>query len=86
MFGQIGRFLGQVEFQLHASNVCRMDSHVKPPFVHYHSGAPTSSLASLGCLGAEEDLGVPEKGGSELAKRVPSSVVDRPQCLHVVQL
>jgi len=57
-----------------------------PPFVHYHSGAPTSSLASLGCLGAEEDLGVPEKGGSELAKRVPSSGVDRPQCLHVVQL
>ena len=32
-----------------------------PPFVHYHSGAPTSSLASLGCLGAEEDLGVPKR-------------------------
>jgi hypothetical protein len=29
MFGQIGRFLGRVEFQLHASNVCRMDSLVK---------------------------------------------------------
>ncbi|NBS52766.1 MAG: hypothetical protein EBS96_09165 [Spartobacteria bacterium] len=31
MLGQIGRFLGRVEFQLYASNVCRMDSHVKPP-------------------------------------------------------
>ena len=31
MFGQIGRLLVRVEFQLHASNVCRMDSDVKPP-------------------------------------------------------
>ncbi|NBR49271.1 hypothetical protein EBU02_10600, partial [bacterium] len=31
MLGQIGRFLGRVEFQLYASNVCRMDSHIKPP-------------------------------------------------------
>ena len=31
VFGQIGRFFGRVEFQLHASNVCRMDSLVKTP-------------------------------------------------------
>jgi hypothetical protein len=33
VFGQIGRLLGQVEFQLHTSNVCRMHSRVKtsPP-------------------------------------------------------
>ena len=31
MLGQIGRFFGRVEFQLHGSNVCRINSHVKPP-------------------------------------------------------
>lgn len=31
VLGQIGRLLVRVEFQLHASNVCRMDSDVKPP-------------------------------------------------------
>jgi len=30
MLGQIGRFFGRVEFQLHGSNVCRINSHVKP--------------------------------------------------------
>ena len=31
MLGQIGRFFGRVEFQPHAPNVCRIDSHVKTP-------------------------------------------------------
>jgi len=32
VFGQIGRLLGWVEFQLHVSNVCRMHSYVKQDF------------------------------------------------------
>jgi hypothetical protein len=32
VLGQIGRFLVRVEFQLHASNVCLINSYVKPHF------------------------------------------------------
>jgi hypothetical protein len=32
VFGQIGRFLCWVEFQLHASNVCLINSYLKPHF------------------------------------------------------
>ena len=31
VFGQIGRFFVRVEFQLHVSNVCLINSYVKPP-------------------------------------------------------
>jgi hypothetical protein len=31
VLGQIGSLLGRVEFQLHASNVCLINSYVKPP-------------------------------------------------------
>jgi hypothetical protein len=31
MFGHVGRFFDRVEFELYASNVCRMDSHINPP-------------------------------------------------------
>jgi len=50
MFGQIGRSLGRVEFQLHASNVCLINSYLKPHFGGRRSvGAfspPFSALAS----------------------------------------
>ena len=48
VFGQIGRFLCWVEFQLHVSNVCLIDSYLKPHFGGLRSvGAFSPSALSL---------------------------------------
>jgi hypothetical protein len=48
VLGQIGRFLGRDEFQLHASNVCLINSYVKPHFGGRRSvGAFSPSAFSL---------------------------------------
>jgi len=45
MLGQIGSLLGRVEFQLHASNVCLINSYVKPHFGGRHSVGAFSPTA-----------------------------------------
>ena len=62
MLGQIGRFFGRVEFELHAPNVCRINSLVKTP----PGGLPIGNASvpvgfARHVSRAEEDLSVPKK-------------------------
>jgi hypothetical protein len=52
--------------------MCAAWIHMSSPHrVDYHSGAPTSPLASLGMfLGAEEDLSVPKKAPRFMGARL----------------
>jgi hypothetical protein len=71
MLGQIGRFLGRVEFQLHASNVCRMDSHVKPSLGGLSLGNANVPVGFARLVSrAEEDLSVPKKAPRFMGARL----------------
>ena len=62
MLGQIGRFFGRVEFQLHGSNVCRMNSHVKTSVGGLPIGNANVPVGFARHVSrAEEDLSVPKK-------------------------
>ena len=62
MLGQIGRFFGRVEFQLHGSNVCRLDSLVKPSLDGLPLGSANVPVGFARHVSrAEEDLSVPKK-------------------------
>jgi hypothetical protein len=62
MLGQIGCFLDRVEFQPHTLNVCRIDSHVKPPSGGLSLGNANVPVGFARHVSrAEEDLSVPKK-------------------------
>ena len=61
MLGQIGRFFGRVEFQLHGSNVCRLDSLVNPSLDGLPLGSANVPVGFVRHVSrAEEDLRVPK--------------------------
>jgi hypothetical protein len=65
VLGQVGRFFGRVEFQLHVPNVCRINSHVKPSLGGLSLGNANVPVGFARHVSrAEEDLSVPEKGAA----------------------
>ena len=77
VFGQIGRFLCWVEFQLHASNVCLIDSYLKPHFGGLRSvGAFSPSAFSLSQSHGEHG------GVSEFPVNIFAQTPSVPLCLR----
>ena len=74
MLGQIGRFFGQVEFQLHGSNVCRINSHVKPSL----GGLPIGNANVP--VGFARHVSGPRSTSAFLKKARQRATTARPSC------
>ena len=74
MLGQIGRFFGRVEFQLHAPNVCRLDSLVKPSL----DGLPNGDVGVP--VGFARHVSGPRSTSAFLKKARQRATTARPSC------
>jgi hypothetical protein len=78
VLGQIGSLLGRVEFQLHASNVCLINSYVKPHFGWRRSVGAFSPPAFSPSQSHREHRGVSECPRVNISTQTPSV----PWCLR----
>jgi hypothetical protein len=71
VFGRIGRFLCWVEFQLHASNVCLINSYLKPHFGGRRSVGAFSPSAFFLSQSHGEHGGVSEFPRASISAQTP---------------